>query len=215
MEAVAPTAVDFWDARYAGETYAYGTEPNAYFRQRLDALPPGRLLLLAEGEGRNAVFAAQRGWQVTAVDFSDEGRAKALRWAEAQGVRLDYQVADLTALDWLRPGHYDAVGLIYAHLAPADRRAVHAAAAASLAPDGHLIVEAFSPRQLGLLSGGPRTVEMLYEPATLAEDFAGLSILENHALGVVLHEGSFHAGPANVVRLLATRDSNPELTYCI
>ena len=215
MEGVAPTAVDFWDARYAEETYAYGTEPNAYFRQRLDALPPGRLLLLAEGEGRNAVYAAQRGWQVTAVDFSDEGRAKALRWAGAQGVHLDYQVADLTALGWLRPGHYDAVGLIYAHLTPADRRAVHAAVAASLAPGGHLIVEAFSPRQLGLPSGGPRTVEMLYEPATLAEDFAGLSILENHALGVVLHEGSFHAGPANVVRLLATRDSNPELTYCI
>ena len=215
MEGIAPTAVDFWDARYAGETYAYGTAPNAYFRQRLDALPPGRLLLLAEGEGRNAVYAAQRGWQVTAVDFSDEGRSKALRWAGAQGVRLDYQVADLTALGWLRPGHYDAVGLIYAHLTPPARQAVHAAAAASLAPGGHLIVEAFSPRQLGLLSGGPRTAEMLYEPATLADDFAGLSILENHALGVVLHEGSFHAGPANVVRLLATRDSNPELTYCI
>ena len=214
MEAIAPTAIDFWDARYAEETYAYGTEPNAYFRQRLDALPPGRLLLLAEGEGRNAVYAAQRGWQVTAVDFSDEGRAKALRCG-AQGVRLDYQVADLTALGWLRPGHYDAVGLIYAHLAPADRRAVHAAVATSLAPGGHLIVEAFSPRQLGLPSGGPRTAEMLYEPATLAEDFTGLTLLENHALGVVLHEGSFHAGPANVVRLLATRDSNPELTYCI
>ena len=103
MEALAPTAVDFWDARYEGETYAYGTEPNAYFRQQLDALPPGRLLLLAEGEGRNAVYAAKRGWQVTAVDFSDEGRAKALRLAVAQGVRLDYQVADLTALGWQQP----------------------------------------------------------------------------------------------------------------
>ena len=212
MEAPAPSAADFWDARYEDEAYAYGTEPNAYFRQQLDLLPPGRLLLLAEGEGRNAVYAAKRGWQVTAVDFSDEGRAKALRLAVAQGVRLDYQVADLTALGWLRPGYYDAVGLIYAHLGPADRRAVHAAAAASLAPGGHLILEAFSPRQLGLPSGGPKSAEMLCEPATLAEDFAGLNILENHALGVVLHEGSFHAGPANVVRLRATRDSNPDLT---
>ena len=209
MEVIAPNTVDFWDARYEEETYAYGTEPNVYFRQRLDVLPPGRLLLLAEGEGRNAVYAAQRGWQVTAVDFSNEGRAKALRLAVAQGVRLDYQVADLTALGWLRPDYYDAVGLIYAHLAPADRRAVHVAAATSLAPGGHLMLEAFSPRQLGLPSGGPRTVEMLYEPAMLAEDFAGLSILENHALGVVLHEGNFHVGPANVVRLLAGRDSNP------
>ena len=220
MEAVAPsTAADFWDARYEGETYAYGTAPNAYFRQRLDALPPGRLLLLAEGEGRNAVYAAKCGWQVTAVDFSDEGRAKALRLAVAQGVRLDYQVADLTALGWQRPGYYDAVALIYAHLEPADRRAVHAAAAASLAPGGHVLLEAFSPRQLGLSSGGPRTAEMLYEPAMLAEDFAGLTLLENHALGVVLHEGSFHAGPANVVRVLAVRpdsaNSSTELTYSI
>ena len=152
---------------------------------------------------------------MTAVDFSDEGRAKALRRAVAQGVRLDYQVADLTALGWLRPGHYDAVGLIYAHLAPADRQTVHAAAATSLTPGGHLILAAFSPRQMGLSSGGPRMAEMLYEPATLAEDFSGLTLLENYALGVVLREGSFHAGPASVVRLLATRVSNPELTYSI
>ena len=215
MNAVATADVEFWDARYEGENYAYGTEPNTYFRQRLDALPPGRLLLLAEGEGRNAVYAAKRGWQVTAVDFSDEARAKAQRLAVAQGVHLDYHVADLTTLAWLRPGHYDAVGLVYAHFAPADRRAVHAAAAASLAPGGHLLLEAFSSRQLGLPSGGPRTAEMLYQPALLAEDFAGLTLLENHELGVVLHEGSFHAGPANVVRLLATRNSNPELNYSI
>ena len=159
MKAAASSAVDFWDARYEDEGYAYGTEPNAYFRRQLDRLPPGRLLLLAEGEGRNAVYAAKRGWQVTAVDFSDEGRAKAQRLAAAQGVRLAYQVADLTTLNWQQPGHYDAVGLIYAHLAPTDRRAVHAAVAASLAPGGHLILEAFSPRQLGLPSGGARAAE--------------------------------------------------------
>ena len=215
MEALAPGAVDFWDARYSEEAYAYGTQPNAYFRQQLDTLPPGRLLLLAEGEGRNAVYAARRGWQVTAVDFSDEGRAKALRLAIAQGVRLDYQVADLTALGWQRPGYYDAVGLIYAHLPPDDRRAVHAAAAASLAPGGHLLLEAFGPRQLGLPSGGPKSAELLYEPAMLAGDFAGLTLLENHEVGVVLHEGRCHAGPASVVRLRATRISNPELNYSI
>ncbi len=205
MEAIAPSAAEFWDARYESETYAYGTEPNAYFARQLDARPPGRLLLLAEGEGRNAVYAAKRGWQVTAVDFSDEGRAKALRLALAQGVHLDYEVTDLTDLHWQCPDHYDAVGLIYAHLPPTDRQVVHAAAAASLVPGGHLILEAFSPRQLGLPSGGPRAAEMLYEPAMLADDFAGLTLLENHALGVVLHEGSCHAGPANVVRLLARR----------
>ncbi|AWM31613.1 class I SAM-dependent methyltransferase [Hymenobacter nivis] len=210
MGAISPSAVNFWNVRYAEEAYAYGTEPNAYFRQRLDALPPGRLLLLAEGEGRNAVYAAQCGWEVTAVDFSAEARAKALRLAGAQGVRLDYQVAGLMALGWRRPGHYDAVGFIYAHLAPADRRAVHAAAAASLAPGGHLFLETFSPQQLGLPSGGPRVAGIRYEPAALAGDFAGLALLENQTLGVMLREGSFHAGPASVVRLLATRPASRE-----
>ena len=198
-------AADFWDARYEAETYAYGTEPNVYFRRQLDALPPGRLLLLAEGEGRNAVYAARQGWQVTAVDFSDEGRAKTQRLAASQGVRLDYQVADLTDLAWQKPGHYDAIGLIYAHLPAEDRQAVHAAAAASLAPGGHLVLEAFTPRQLGLSSGGPRETELLYEPAQLATDFTGLTLLENEEHRLVLHEGSFHAGPASVVRLLAQR----------
>jgi SAM-dependent methyltransferase len=198
-----PAAVDFWNARYEDEAYAYGTTPNVYFRRQLDQLPPGRLLLLAEGEGRNAVYAARQGWQVTAVDFSDEARAKAQRLAVAQGVHLDYQVADLTSLSWQQPGAYDAIGLIYVHLPPPARLAVHAAAARSLAPGGHLILEAFSPRQLGLPSGGPKSAELLYEPAELAQDFAGLQLLENQELGVVLREGTFHAGPAQVVRLLA------------
>ncbi|MBT9395102.1 class I SAM-dependent methyltransferase [Hymenobacter sp. NST-14] len=197
--------VEFWDARYESEQYAYGTEPNAYFRQQLDRLPPGRLLLLAEGEGRNAVYAARRGWQVTAVDFSDEARAKAQRLAVAQGVHLNYLVADLTDLTWQQPGAYEAIGLIYAHLPPLARRAVHAAAAASLAPGGHLLLEAFSPRQLGLASGGPKAAELLYEPADLARDFAALHVLHNQEAAVVLHEGAFHAGPAQVVRLLASR----------
>ncbi|SET54023.1 class I SAM-dependent methyltransferase [Hymenobacter actinosclerus] len=200
-----PATADFWNERYESEQYAYGTAPNAYFRRQLDLLPPGRLLLLAEGEGRNAVYAARRGWQVTAIDFSDEARAKAQRLAVAQGVHLNYQVADLTDLSWQQTGAYDAIGLIYAHLPTADRQAVHAAAASSLAPGGHLLLEAFSPRQLGLLSGGPKTADSLYEPADLATDFAGLQVLENRELGVVLHEGSFHAGPAQVVRLLAKR----------
>jgi 2-polyprenyl-3-methyl-5-hydroxy-6-metoxy-1,4-benzoquinol methylase len=202
-------AADYWDARYEAEAYAYGTEPNVYFRRQLDALPPGRLLLLAEGEGRNAVYAARKGWQVTAIDFSNEARAKAQRLAASQGVRLDYRVEDLLDLAWQQLATYDAIGLIYAHFPAAERQAVHAAVAASLAPGGHLILEAFNPRQLGLSSGGPRTAELLYEPATLARDFTGLTLLENHEAMLVLHEGSFHAGPAQVVRLLARRSTLP------
>lgn len=200
-----PTSADFWTARYEAEDYAYGTEPNAYFRHQLATLTPGRLLLLAEGEGRNAVHAARLGWQVEAVDFSAEGRAKALRLAAERGVEIQYQVDDLTALRWQQAGPYDAIGLIYVPLPTAERRAVHAAAAACLAPGGHLILEAFTPRQLGLPSGGPRDPALLCEPAELATEFPGLQLLENQEQRIVLHEGSFHEGAAQVVRLLARR----------
>ena len=200
-----PISADFWAARYEAEAYAYGTEPNAYFRHQLAKLTPGRLLLLAEGEGRNAVHAALKGWQVDAVDFSAEGRAKAMRLAATRGVQLNYQLGDVTALHWQQDGPYDAIALIYAPLLPAARRAVHTTAAASLAPGGHLILEGFTPRQLGLPSGGPKDPAMLYEPADLATDFAALQLLENQELGIVLHEGTFHEGPAQVVRLLARR----------
>ncbi len=194
---------DFWDQRYSKESYAYGTAPNAYFKAQLDAIPqPGRLLLIAEGEGRNAVYAAQQGWQVTAVDFSEKGRAKALALAAARGVQFEYHIADIQQYDLVGNGPWDAIGLIYAHFPPEIRAATHQKCAQALQPGARIILEAFNPNQLSHHSGGPRNLEMLYSSPLLKEDFKGLEILESSESTLYLNEGEGHEGLAAVVRLV-------------
>ena len=194
-----------WDERYGRDEYAYGEEPNAFFKACLDQLPaPGRLLLPGEGEGRNAVYAARRGWQVYAFDFSVEGREKALRLADRYGVELDYEIADYETAD-IEPGAYDAVALIFTHMHESIRRKVHRKLAAALGPGGHLFLEAYSPEQLRYGTGGPPNVELLYAPADLREDFADLDIVQLEQVEAEIHEGQYHTGLGSVVRLVAKR----------
>ncbi len=190
----------FWDTRYAEPTYVYGTAPNQFFRACLDALPPGRLLLLAEGEGRNAVYAAEQGWQVTAVDFSERGREKALTLAASRGVHLDYHLMDIRQFDFEALGPWDAIGLIFAHFPPDFRTDIHRKCLASLRPGRQLILEAFNPGQLQYHSGGPKDVALLYTPDLLRADFAGASDIELSEVVAVLEEGPYHSGVASVVR---------------
>jgi 2-polyprenyl-3-methyl-5-hydroxy-6-metoxy-1,4-benzoquinol methylase len=116
--------LDFWDNRYRENAYAYGTQPNQFFKAMLDRLTPGRLLLPAEGEGRNAVYAARNGWQVTAVDFSAEACRKAQELAQSYGVSLTYEVE---ALEDFSPkeADFDLIGLVFTHLPPGVRQLLH------------------------------------------------------------------------------------------
>lgn len=191
----------FWENRYGAEGYTYGIQPNAYFKTQLDAAgTPGRLLLLAEGEGRNAVYAAAHGWQVTAVDFSPKAREKALALAEAQGVEFEYLIADIQEFDFDAHNKWDAIALIYAHFPAEWRAAVHRKCADALAPDGILILEAFNPDQLNRTSGGPKNIDMLYTVAILKQDFEQLETIECEAFTIVLDEGDGHSGFGEVVR---------------
>ena len=195
---------EMWNQRYAGEEYAYGTLPNLFFREKIMGLKPGRLLLPAEGEGRNAVFAAGLGWHVTAVDYSEHARAKALRLAELKGVSLDYKVEDFTGLDF---GHdaYDAAALIYAHIDPGHRKLVHQRIVNSLKPGGYLILEAFNKNQVRNSSGGPRSEDLLYSVPMLQEDFKGIEISVLEETTVHLDEGGFHQGDAAIIRLFGRK----------
>lgn len=196
---------DMWEARYAADEYAYGEEPNTFFRSCLDRLPtPGRLLLPAEGEGRNAVYAASQGWSVDAFDFSPAGREKALRLAKRHGVHINYEVADYQTAR-IDPEAYDAIALIFAHKPESLRRAVHRKLAAALKPGGHLILEAYSKEQLTYGTGGPPNEQLLYTLDDLREDFSNLQLLELEQLEAEIQEGRYHTGLASVVRLLATR----------
>lgn len=193
----------FWDERYTGDAYTYGKAPNHFFQTRLEQIEqPGRVLLPAEGEGRNAVFAAQQGWQVTAVDFSAQGREKALVLAADKGVSLNYQVGNLAQYDFGKQGPWDCIGLIYAHFPPDLRTAIHRKCARALRPGGRIILEAFNRRQINRLSGGPRDIDMLYSKIMLESDFESLEIIESGEYTIYLNEGEGHTGLAEVVRFV-------------
>lgn len=194
----------FWDQRFAEEGFAYGEEPNRYLREQLDRLEPGSLLLPAEGEGRNAVWAATRGWSVHAFDTSTVGRDKALAMARSRAVNIIYELRSVVDDLGEFEGRFDAVGLVFMHLPPEGRREAHRAVARSLRPGGTLILEAFSKKQLERGTGGPRDPDLLYETVDLREDFEELKILTLENCDVELNEGRYHLGAASVVRMLAS-----------
>jgi SAM-dependent methyltransferase len=196
---------DFWNTRYAEPGFAYGTEPNRFFESELNALAPGRLLLPCEGEGRNAVHAARLGWQVDAFDQSAEGRMKCLRLADESGVAVDYALSDVLEFDY-GLARYDAIALIFAHFPPVLRGTVHRKCLAALKPGGRLILEAFSPAQLGKSSGGPQTADLLYTEDMLRADFNPGRILKLDSASVSLDEGPYHRGPAEVIRMVCSAE---------
>ena len=194
-----------WDDRFAGAGFAYGTSPNRWLAAQAGRLhPAGRVLSLGEGEGRNAVWLARQGHRVEAVDGSAVGLAKAGALARDQGVALRTTVADLADYQ-PEAAVYDAVVLVFLHLPPALRGAVHARAEAALAPGGLMVLEAFTPRQLAFQSGGPRDAAMLYDEALVRADFPGLAWEVLQEAEVDLDEGPLHQGRAAVVHGLGRR----------
>ena len=193
-----------WDQRYAETEYVYGTAPNDFFKQELDKLSPGRILLPAEGEGRNAVYAAERGWDVRAFDQSEEGRKKALKLAAERNVKIDYQLHDLEAIEFPE-NYFDAVALVFVHSPAVKRQLFHRNLARFLRPGGTLILVGFEKGQLQHDSGGPKDESMLFSAEELKEDFRDLKIVSAGQLETDISEGAFHSGTASVIRLVAER----------
>ncbi|WP_338038989.1 class I SAM-dependent methyltransferase [Maribacter litopenaei] len=138
---------DFWNQRYSEETFAYGTEPNEFFKQQLELLKPGSILLPAEGEGRNALYALQKGWKVHCFDYSESGKQKALELIRPFGFELDYQVCDV--LEYRAEKQFDVLGFSYVHFPKEIRPKAHEYLLSFLKPGGTIIFEAFSKSQLG------------------------------------------------------------------
>jgi SAM-dependent methyltransferase len=196
---------EFWNERYAEHESVYGATPNEFFKEQLGNLPPGKILLPAEGEGRNAIYAASLGWQVTAFDFSEVAKTKTLKLAADLGITtIDYKVQDLSALV-LEEEEFDAVALIYVHLPGQVRRHLIHECIKSLKPGGKLIMEVFSKEQLQYTSGGPKDETMLYSRDMAAELFKELKIVCNEEVVENLSEGPFHSGLASIVRLVAIK----------
>jgi cyclopropane fatty-acyl-phospholipid synthase-like methyltransferase len=196
---------NFWDERYSQKEFIYGAEPNVFFAEQLEKLKPGKLLLPAEGEGRNAVYAAQQAWNVVAFDSSSAGQSKALQLAKEKGVYIHYQLAEADKFS-SSPENFDAVALIYSHMPPDSRQALHHRIIDWLKPGGTVILEAFHPKQLqGYPSGGPKDETMLYTPDMLKKDFEGLTLTLLEEKEIELSEGSYHSGKGYVTRLVATK----------
>ncbi len=193
----------FWDERYQETDHVYGEAPNAYFKAFIDQQKPGTLLLPAEGEGRNAIYAASRGWVVEAFDFSPVAREKALKQAAAKGVRIRYDVQDISLFTASK--HYDMVALLYVHLPEPLRHSFHTQIYKSVKPGGFLLLEAFAKEQLAFNSGGPKEASLLYDAPSICSDFPFLHLLSCEQKEVILDEGPFHQGRAALLRLTGQR----------
>jgi SAM-dependent methyltransferase len=211
---------NFWDLRYSEPGFAYGKEPNEFFRQQIDRLETGRVLLPGEGEGRNAIYAARQGWEVTAFDQSSVARQKAMTWAEEEGLSISYLNADLADYDCGRLGGpggwtfddfagmkngFDLIAVIYIHLPPRVRTYIHRKMLECLRPGGRFILECFHAGQLEYGTGGPPVRELLYTVDELQSDFRDMKIEKCENILVEREEGPYHSGTSSIIQLIAIK----------
>lgn len=198
--------MSYWDERYGGDDYVFGTAPNRFLARHAGLIAPGACVFLpGDGEGRNGVFLAGGGAVVTSMDLSPVGADKARRLAASQGVALEVVVGDIA--DWPWPeAAYDAVAAIFIQFAPpALRDRIFAGIRRSLKPGGLALVHGYTPKQLEFRTGGPSVLEQFYTEAMLREAFAGFEILELRSYEDVLDEGTAHSGPSALIDLVARK----------
>jgi hypothetical protein len=190
-----------WDERYSSKEFFYGEKPNVFFAEYLLSLPhKGRVLLPAEGEGRNAIFAAQQGWEVDAFDSSMVAMEKSLDFAYRKSVEIKYRLLDLANFIPM-PNTFDMVALIFVHMPEGMRSVFHRKIVQSLKKGGIILVESFAKEQINNNTGGPPDVHMLHSIETIRNDFPEMKILKLCQEQVMLNEGRHH-GLADVVRFI-------------
>ena len=197
-----------WDERYSQPGYAFGTQPNEFLQENFSRIPPGgRVLCLAEGEGRNGVFLAEQGYEVTGVDLSPVGLKKAQALAAERKVQITTRVADLADFD---PGTdtWDGVVAIAVHLPPEVRKALHARVVASLRSGGVFILEGFTEKQLEMPGkGGPSAEhrELFLSLEAVRREIAGLQVLIGREIERIMDGGDHHRGESAVLQLVAQK----------
>lgn len=193
-----------WDKRYNTHDFAYGTEPNDFLRESMELLPVGDALCLGEGEGRNAVFLAEHGHRVTALDASAVGLEKAKRLAVEKNVTIGIACADLADYK-MEPNRWDGIVSIFCHLPSSLRKKVHRDIFQSLRPNGVFILEAYTPEQLKHGTGGPPNAAMMMSLADLRDELAGLELIVGREVTRDVNEGAFHNGRGATVQIIARK----------
>ena len=194
----------YWDQRFASAGFVYGEQPNDFLNEHARGLKAGQALCLAEGEGRNAVFLAELGHQVCAQDISPVGLGKAEELAQRRSVNIHTLCCDLAAFH-PEPASLDLIAAIWMHLEPELRATVLQRAVEALRPGGHLLIEAYSPKQLGFSSGGPTRRELLIDAAQLQHELAALKPLILQEVEREIAEGRAHQGPSAVVQFFGRK----------
>ncbi len=195
---------EMWESRYAEEEYIYGTAPNSFFKSFIDNNKAARILLAAEGEGRNAVYAASKGWDVYAFDQSEQAKLKALKLSEKFKVHINYTVSDLFDFN-AESNSFDVLGVFYLHLPTEIKLPAFTKLLDFLKPGGKLIMEVFHKDQLENTSGGPKTLDLLYSIDEIQEILKPFKISEVERCSVLMNEGKLHQGLAEVIRIEASK----------
>jgi SAM-dependent methyltransferase len=197
---------DRWDMRYSAEEYLFGTSPNAFLASQRHLLKPGhKALAIADGEGRNGVWLAEQGLEVTAVDFSPVALDKARRLAESRGVHVSFVQADLASWVW-EADRFDVVAAIFIQFAdPTLRKAIFRGIRRTLVPGGLLFLQGYRPEQMRYGTGGPPHAENMYSTAMLRKAFPDFDILNLTEHDSVIEEGDGHHGMSALVDLVARK----------
>ncbi|MCP3890680.1 MAG: class I SAM-dependent methyltransferase [Desulfobulbaceae bacterium] len=195
-----------WDQRYGESEFAYGTTANDFLKASVHRLSPaGDVLCLAEGEGRNSVFLAQQGFNVTAVDSSSVGLKKAETLAAERGASITTCVADLVNYK-IAAGRYDAIISIFCHLPQPLRTEVHKKVLNGLKCGGIFVLEGYTPRQLQYKTGGPPVAELLMELDELKAELGSLDLVHATETEREVHEGFLHTGLGSVVQIIGIKN---------
>lgn len=195
-----------WDERFSGDDYLFGTEPAAFLVDQADALAlNSKVLVIADGEGRNSVHLARQGHAVTTMDISPVGAEKARQLAATHGVEVDITVADILDWEWT-PAAYDAVvGIFFQFLGPEQRNQVFEGMQQTVRPGGRVLVHGYRPEQVDYGTGGPPVRDNMYTEQLLSEAFADLEIERLESYDAEIDEGSGHVGMSALIDLIATK----------
>lgn len=206
MNAVYPTIgiKEYWNQRYKEKSFVYGEDPNLFFAEQLKKLKPGKIILPCEGEGRNAVFAANLNWEVQAFDLCAAAKMKSLELATKKDAQFEYMIGDAFEIEFEK-GTADAIAFIYAHFPNEIRKPIHRKAISWLKPGGKIIIEAFHTGQINYNSGGPKEPSMLYSKENILNDFEDLQTEMIESIQIDLNEGQSHKGLADVIRYVGIK----------
>lgn len=198
--------LDRWNNRFAAEGFVFGTAPNAFLAAQAPRLKPSAsALCVADGEGRNSVWLASQGLEVTAFDFSPIALAKARTFAARSRVKVDYRLSTVEDWNWDERRYDVLAGIFIQFVGPAERARMFAGMARALKPGGLLILEGYGPKQLEYATGGPKKLENLYTEELLRSSFKDLEILHLASYDAEVDEGAGHKGMSALVDLVARK----------